>query len=386
MKILQKVRGKLMKKEEDLKKIIEKLDSDFVFYYDETNNIRKLYLSEEKLLNIDINHLDKNFALGGVVCPKGSLKIDFNTLKNNLRLQENVKEIKFKHIGKKGHNNFLEILDLKNINIFLQWLNDQDLYIHYTSLNLLYWSIIDILEFEYDNLSQEKHSEIKTVLYLCAKLNLDRFLNILKKHNYPNVNKTNRAVFVYDIKRFLQKNKNAFKDTYSSLKYTMGITYKSIDLIIALLDRNITSLEFIVDNDILIENMLSFYYTRMTSTFKNSIHAFDEELILQKQLNTMINNDNETNWERICFIDSEDDVMIQISDVVIGLLGKTFEFINNSSYESIKDIKKQLNERQLSNLFLMSILLHKSNEKNKYFLHSVEGLNEHKKFWMLFDK
>jgi len=49
---------------------IEKLDDSFIFYYDETNNIRKLYLLKEKYFNIGLDNVYKNFILGGVCFSK----------------------------------------------------------------------------------------------------------------------------------------------------------------------------------------------------------------------------------------------------------------------------------------------------------------------------
>jgi len=79
------------------------------FYYDESNNIRKLWLSED-----DFNApIDSDFVLGGVMHFGDKSMADVDSLKSQLRLQKSAKEMKFKPISKA--NAFLECLDIVNI-------------------------------------------------------------------------------------------------------------------------------------------------------------------------------------------------------------------------------------------------------------------------------
>ena len=65
------------------------IDTEYIFYYDETNNIRKFWLKNEDIFNIPIENLSKNFVLGGISHLKTSLDFDINTLKKDLNLQDN---------------------------------------------------------------------------------------------------------------------------------------------------------------------------------------------------------------------------------------------------------------------------------------------------------
>ena len=110
------------------------------FYYDESNNIRKLWLDEN-----DFNApIDSDFVLGGVMYFGDKSTADVDSLKTKLRLQKSAKEMKFKHISKA--KSFLECLNEEKVLFFLQWLYDSDLYIHFSNVNNLYFAIVDIID------------------------------------------------------------------------------------------------------------------------------------------------------------------------------------------------------------------------------------------------
>ena len=84
---------------------LECVDDKFTFYYDESNNIRKLHLTS-KGLNVEKSC---NFVLAGIVHKGEYHSADFELLKKSLCLQKSVKEIKLKHIGKGSFESVLEI-------------------------------------------------------------------------------------------------------------------------------------------------------------------------------------------------------------------------------------------------------------------------------------
>ena len=115
---------------------LKKVDDVYTFYYDETNNIRKLYLTEAGL---NIEQAD-NFVLAGIVHKGLICNADYSTLFNKLGLQKTTKELKLKHVAK---GNFLAMLGSKKLNLILKWLTENNFYIHYFNLNLMYWSLAD---------------------------------------------------------------------------------------------------------------------------------------------------------------------------------------------------------------------------------------------------
>lgn len=82
----------------DFKDISKDLDkfNQCTFYYDETNNIRKLWLKDDNF-NAPI---EKDFVLGGVMHFGDKITLNLENLKQQIRLQKSANEIKFKHISK----------------------------------------------------------------------------------------------------------------------------------------------------------------------------------------------------------------------------------------------------------------------------------------------
>lgn len=77
---------------------LQNTDKVYTFYYDETNNIRKLYL---KGSGFNVNKTD-NFILAGILHEGLSSGSDFSNLFQMLNIQKSAHELKLKHIAKGG--------------------------------------------------------------------------------------------------------------------------------------------------------------------------------------------------------------------------------------------------------------------------------------------
>lgn len=112
-------------------------NQSYQFYYDESNNVRKLYLSKQiDGYNIDHDpdkHNSVNFVLAGVAHTCSSSSADFDDLRKRIQLQANAKEFKLKHLAK---GDFLTMLTSKKLTAFFEWLLYGDLYLHYFHLNM----------------------------------------------------------------------------------------------------------------------------------------------------------------------------------------------------------------------------------------------------------
>src|SRR5690606_35392581 len=82
-----------------------------------------------------------NFVLGGLL-HEGAVP-DVQPLIDSFKLQKTVKEVKFKHIA---FGDFLDCLKSQKLNLFFRFLKESNLYVHYSSLNILYWSVVDIVD------------------------------------------------------------------------------------------------------------------------------------------------------------------------------------------------------------------------------------------------
>ncbi|MGX6571887.1 hypothetical protein ACWM58_01315 [Klebsiella quasipneumoniae] len=119
----------------------------YTFYYDESNNVRKLALSD-KIDGYNIEHdEDKysslNFVLGGVAHLNDSSTADFDALKKSIMLQPTAKEIKRDHVAT---GDFIFMLNSRKLKGLFEWLLQSDLYVQYFNLNMEYWAYLDIIE------------------------------------------------------------------------------------------------------------------------------------------------------------------------------------------------------------------------------------------------
>jgi hypothetical protein len=355
------------------------IDTKYVFYYDETNNIRKFWLKNEGMFNIPIENLSKNFVLGGVCHLKTNSDVDASNLKTDLGLQANIEEIKLRHIAK---GDFLSCIKSKKLEIFLDWLISKELFIHFSNLNILYWSCVDIIDSIIPHELFTIHMELKTVLYELIKIDLDNFISILYQYEYPNINREKANDFLDKILTFIKCNKPKLIVKYPFLDVAL------IDLIHSLIKNSKNSeLIFIMDetNHILINN-LALFYKRPFGIFKNSKHIFDEESSIQDIFNKWSFFDGKEEWKKYEFQNSKENDLIQISDITIGLLGKLFEYLNDISFKELNTIKSSLNTQQLTNLKKLVRLIHEADNQNTALIHSIHSLIERDKMVLLLTK
>jgi len=349
---------------------LKNMDKKYTFYYDETNNIRKLRLKKNGTFNIQTNEVNKNFVLAGICHEENKHLLDIQQLKNNLNLDKNNTEIKFKHIAK---GTFIECLTFKKLNIFLDWLSNNDLYIHYSSIDILYWSIVDIIESSVQYYSQFRYKDLdyfKMLFYEIVKVDLENFLKILAKYNYPNIIEKKRNKFLSELMVYIDKNKlPVIKDIDAVNEHS---TLVLLDILKNSKNQGLTFIENNIDLELI--NSFDLFYQRPLGLFNISTHIFDEEEQIMKSFNKVEFYDNEKKLQNFTFEKSHENDLIQISDVVVGILGKYMTFINELKFADISKIKNGLNDLQLDSLTKLFKLLRKSELHSKAFVHHIAPL------------
>lgn len=342
----------------------ECFDKECHFYYDETNNYRKFWLQEE-----DFNaSITSDFVLGGVLYFGKSTNSDVNELKKRVKLQKSAKELKFKHLIDKG-SSFLECLANKKIRIFLEWLNDSDLYIHYSNINNFYYALVDIIDSIFDDIPYNYYlaEAMKDELYVLAINNYDNFFKLLKRFNYPNIDDEDVSEFCEGIIEMIN---NEYDENFSleCLRQMLKSARKKKELI------------FLRENkeDTIIENYYTFY-TRTIEMFKNATHIYDKEYEVEKEINKIEFFDGNKLMENYGFVKSEDVDLVQVSDCFVGFMGKFFSFINQTSDDEINSLDIILDEFQKDSLGLFGKLILKSERMSRYYLHSIASIYERKR-------
>jgi hypothetical protein len=332
---------------------LKNTDKVFTIFYDETNNIRKMYLTEDGNLNVkELN----NFVLGGVAYLGENKNINLAELRSHLKLQDNVKELKLKNIAK---GNFLDVISSSNTTVFLDFLKKHDLFLHYNHIDLLYWSIVDIIDSilvgEQDPLQMYLFS-LKANLYEIIKHDLKNALGIMSKYNYPNLSSKDIGAFLQKMLRLIQIN-NA------------NLEEMNLNLLKLLFSREQNELPFIQGYKTreLIDNFSPFYRQRLTM-FKNATHIFDEEPAIVELFkeDSWINSARKGKFR---FSTSEREAGIQLSDITVGLLGKMYSYLRFSDHSKIEEDYKKLKPTGIENLKILKELLDRTENLSLAFIH-----------------
>lgn len=336
----------------------------YVFYYDESNNCRKFWVDDSKQqFNTDYT---ADFVLAGLVKKEEDIvDVSLETFRKPLKLQGNVEEIKFKKLYAKG--DFLQCVKEKRLFETLSWIDKSPFYIHYTNVNNLFYTLVEIFdsivkpdeisEFGYD------YFKMKSVFYHMFKGKADELQILMFKYKYPNIQREDVERFCNEL-LFLLGSRREMKEEEKFLAGMLARASKSDELV------------FLHDNDdyIMQENYAEFYADPIRK-YQKSTHIFDEETTVQDIVKRQIAQ-GENMADNFKFVKSETDIFVQLSDVVAGILGKLFKYINSTSVNQRRKDIEGLSKIQIDNILLIDKLRMEANRENPGFLHSVAPLDE----------
>ena len=118
--------------------------------------------------------------------------------------------------------------------------------------------------------------------------------------------------------------------------------------------------------------------------YENGIHIFDNEDSVKREfesgkLDGCINPSTEYK-----FVDSKSEIMVQMSDPIIGLLGKYFTYLKVTSFERIVKGVLAYDNLQLKNISSLCQLIKRSDDQSNGFSHYVASdALLHKHTWIM---
>lgn len=342
------------------------VDGAYSFYYDETNNVRKLHLTPG---GMNIRRPDC-FVLGGIVHRGPPRSIDLSDLRTLLRLQPSVKEIKLKHLGS---GDFLDLLGSDKIALFLEWLTTQGLLVHYQVTDLLYWSIVDIVDSILTKVDAPQltalHLPLKDSLYTILRDDVDGTAELLGRYNYPDVGRERRATFVAELLDLAEYREHLLE--HFSFYMLKGLLQMA---------RTLDSLPYLEDEtpNVLIDGFGIFFSNRL-ALFKNARHVLDDERQIEAYLKGLELCDGDTPLRHFRFANSQTEAGIQLSDPVAGLLGKLFSYLNHTPLDVVEDDVDGLSARQQRSLTLLAGLLDRSTDECPAFAQYVISSEDQKR-------
>lgn len=355
---------------EDQKDTIWKLNSikpfneEMTFYYDESGNCRKFYLTDNGFN--DPKAIKGDFVLAGIAHSGKSYEIDLVSLHEALEYKEGQKKLKFKHLY---HNSadFVSFMGSKRATEFLEWLDKSGLYIHYSALNNFFYSLVDIVDslWETHPMCIMYFGYIKNALYDFT-IEHHEVIDILIRHTYPDVKDT--VSFCYELCALISEynddsiyNPGFFLELFRQMLKVAG---------------NMGKLPFIQDNE---PNMLikEYYllYLERCEIFSKSIHIFDEEKAVENKLSNIQLYEHGKMLNHYKFVKSHENIFVQISDMIAGLLRRLFMFLDEKSIGETKSLAEKLNENQISNFNILWRLMSRSDEKSPLL---IKNANTHK--------
>lgn len=242
--------------------------------------------------------------------------------------------------------------------------------VHYSSLNLLYWSIVDIIDsavYNYEGYYDiELLNSIKNSFYIVCKKNISKLKCLFTKYDYPNIKKNLIRQFIDDVLDFIQPYISS--SMHFELQFLKGLLE---------LSREKNTLPFVVDEEdgVLLRSFM-WNYLRLIYLYVDSSHIIDREFSIMQEIKNIRFLNNKKELKNYLFVDSQENDMIQLSDIFVGLLGKIKVYFNTNDIEKIKHDFNSLNYNQLSNLQLLSQILRKSENESIVFLHNIDAIEE----------
>ncbi len=289
----------------------------WLFYYDETNNFRRFRFDSEKPSGYNVERtLTHDFILGGIAF-EPETKPDAEQLMDLLGIQRK-NELKAGSILK--HGDFMKDIGLKRVHTFLKWMLDSGVIVHFSSLNNMYWSIIDLVDealiTEAGHVMMPFHKIMKDQLFYFVMGHLDEMTYILQNYGFPNLDSENIDPFARAVSDFILENN--YDDT-PELFYLEATRQLIKEL------KRENEMTFLSGGEpgVMVDSYEWEYVDAMQKT-PNAFHRFDHEKTVEKELRKYDLLENGKPYERYEFIDSKADRFIQISDVFVGILSELF--------------------------------------------------------------
>ncbi len=322
------------------------MDSLCTMYFDESGNNRCFWIKNGKF-NVDPY---THFVLGGLVANN---IVDFEYAKNKLECNATVREIKTRNVYKGG---FEDCLRSKRVEDFFNLIIEKGWYVHFACVELFYYAIVDIV----DSVMRVDVDiyQVKNELYRILRHDLNCTLMIMMQYQYPNVADKDKNALLHSLIKMI--------DNYIIDKGNANLFTYKLRLFFQLATEK-DNLPLIQDNDSfnLIHDYTQFYI-RPIYMFKNSQLIFDEELNVQEAIQSYHMTLDGGDLQNYQFVNSKDNVMVQLSDVFVGIIARYLRFINTNLY-SIDEAIAKFDSAQMESFIKLNHILNISVQENSAF-------------------
>ena len=343
-------------------------DTRMTFYYDETGNCGKF-----KVTGTGVNDpmaLTRDFILGGIAFDGDECTADIDSLFASLNLKKEAAELKFRHISRRK-NEFLEWFGSKRASIFIRWLHDSGLNIHYALMNNLYYALVDMVDALWESQSQFLFSPewvlgLKSALYTFCKAHVNDVLALFRKYNYPDVALQDTADFCQAFCSFIHN--------YSDDHEPEGFLLECFRQMLKAAGKE-NKLSLLHDNEvgILVDQYYTMYFARCY-LYKNAMHHFDEENIIEHLLRDTIMISEGRQFKNYDFCTSHASPLTQISDTFVGLISRVFEYLDQVEEADIMLMDRTEYHDVIENMSILWNLIERSDAKHPMLIQNVNDI------------
>lgn len=337
------------------------------FYYDETDNIKKFRIRESGF-NVAS---DCHFVLGGVTT---ECNITFEELKNVWGFQNDNDILEIKSTNKsvfKG--SFADILKSSKLSSFIQLLIEKSCYIHFYNLNILYYSLVDIVDSVSNTDLLPFYDQMKTMLYLIFKEDLTSSASLLYKYNYPNIKDSELLNFLKDIIILI----DSYSNSENHLEYAIPLCILKKHIQFGLQQNALPFIQDNVDHEP-IEGLGDFYLQKLYM-YPYAKHVFDNEEYIKGVFDNKSIEIDGHSINNYCFVDSKSNVLIQVSDLIVAILKRYFKFCDRSK-ESVDSDINHFTDQQMNSFVMLNKILKNSLDYNPVYMHHSTNLIEYENF------
>lgn len=335
------------------------------FFYDESNNYRVFRIKNRKF-----NESPENYFVLGGVCTKINAFPDFSQLEKELRLQPNCGELKSKKWYK--GKDFYGCMNDKRLNSILKWIDQKDVFLHFEAIDHFKIIARDLCQMCCNN--KEEQMICENTFYKCMKSDVECIQSILVRYEYPNIDNEKLKEFLGEFKEFVSA-LSAKKKIVDKIDEFGKEIFWCIP--IKIIDRAIKGNIFFELRENIINNYVP-YYILKPLIFLNSKHTYDDETEIEKKLKEDAFTVNGKKLKNYRFVNSVDEKMVQISDILVGVLAKFLKYVNSfeighNTLYSINKLRENLRTQlQRENFCLLMKILRKSKKENEFFI-QIDG-------------
>jgi hypothetical protein len=287
-----------------------------------------------------------------------------------MRIQKTAPEIKLEHVAK---GEFLNLLRSTKLTTFLRWIANNGFMIHYHELDPLYWSIVDIVDSILPELSDpflfHHQALLKSDLAAVLRCDLRATISLFYRYGYPGLAPESRKPFLNDLIALLEHYEAVLPPPNA---FMLRQVLKA--------GRGLDGLDFIegYPPNMLIEEFSTFYLARI-AIFKHSTHALDMEESIQDHFQKTPLTSGGKPVTHYRFADSKAEPGIQLSDIIVGVLGKMHSYFTETSWDEVAADRMSLTDTSLENSDLLHDLVSASQEANVAFLNHVSSVHDLRK-------